>query len=306
MKRQLLAFALGSILLSPATALSADLVGIMKAQTANEHGSIFAKGIMAAGQSLSGAEFVLNDAENDIGKQISQAETMINRGAKVLAIEPVSAEGSQVIASMGKERGVKVFTFNSKFADPSQAVTFIGADNALMGRAQMEFTAEKLGGKGNIVIINGPMGHSAQIGRSDGYKEVLAKYPELKVIREGSADWVSDKAVSLMENYLQSGEQIDAVVAQNDDMAQGAAIAVEDAGKKDSVLISGIDGLSLGIGMVDKGQIQLSVEQGTQCQIDAIVKVASDLLQDKAVDAEYVCSANLITKENVEQFKTAQ
>lgn len=303
MTRMNAVFALGMLMTMTGAGQAADLVGIMKAQTANEHGSLFAKGIMEAGKSLTGAEFVLNDAENDIGKQISQAETMINRGAKVLAVEPVSAEGSQVIASMGRERGIKVFTFNSKFQDPSQAATFVGADNEAMGRDQMEFTAEKLKGRGNVVVIDGAMGHAAQIGRTAGYKAVLAKYPDMKIIREGSADWVSEKAVSLMENYLQSGEPIDAVVAQNDDMAQGAAIAIEDAGKKDGIVVSGIDGLSLGVGLVEKGQTQLSVEQGTKCQVDTIVQVVSDLLQSKEVKPEYVCAANLITAENVAQFK---
>lgn len=280
-----------------------DLVGILKAQTANEHGAKFADGIMAASKKLEGVKFVMNDAENDVGKQISQAETMINDGAKVLAIEPASKDGAQVIAKMGKDHNVKVFTFNSRLADQNQVETFIGADNVAMGKDQMEFTAKKLNGKGNIVIIDGAMGHPAQIDRTDGYKAVLAKFPDIHVVREGSADWTSGKAVTLMENYLQSGEKIDAVVAQNDDEAKGASTAITDAGKSGQILISGIDGLSLGINMVAKGTTALTVEQGTQCQIDTIISVTKDLLASKTVQPEYICKANLITADNVAQWK---
>lgn len=140
---------------SAGLASAEDIVGILKAQTANEHGAKFADGIMAASKKLDGVKFVMNDAENDVGKQISQAETMINNGAKVLAMEPASKDGAQVIAKMGKDHNVKVFTFNSKLADQSQVETFIGADNIAMGRDQMEFTAKKLNGKGNVVIIDG-------------------------------------------------------------------------------------------------------------------------------------------------------
>lgn len=280
-----------------------DIVGILKAQTANEHGAKFADGIMTASKKLEGVKFVMNDAENDVGKQISQAETMINNGAKVLAIEPASKDGAQVIAKMGKDHNVKVFTFNSRLADQTQVETFIGADNVAMGQDQMEFTAKKLNGKGNIVIIDGAMGHPAQIDRTEGYKAVLAKYPDIHVIREGSADWTSAKAVTLMENYLQSGEPINAVVAQNDDEAQGASAAITDAGKQGKILVSGIDGLSLGINMVAKGTTALTVEQGTQCQIDTIAEVTKDLLTGKTVKSEYICKSNLITADNVAQWK---
>lgn len=288
---------------SAGVARAEDVVGILKAQTANEHGAKFADGIMAASKKLDGVRFVMNDAENDVGKQISQAETMINNGAKVLAVEPASKDGAQVIAKMGKDHNVKVFTFNSKLADQSQVETFIGADNIAMGEDQMEFTAKKLNGKGNVVIIDGAMGHPAQLDRTDGYKAVLAKYPDIHVIREGSADWTSSKAVTLMENYLQSGEPIDAVVAQNDDEAQGASTAIMDAGKQGKILVSGIDGLSLGINMVAKGTTALTVEQGTQCQIDTIVDVTRSLLAGSSVKPEYICKANLITADTVAQWK---
>ena len=280
-----------------------DVVGILKAQTANEHGAMFANAIEAAGSARKDLDFVMNDAENDLAKQISQAETMINRGAKVLAIEPVSADGSQVIAEMAAERGAKVFTFNARFSDQSKASSFVGADNALMGRAQMEFTADKLGGKGNIVVLHGAMGHGAQVGREDGYKQVLAKFPGIKIVREGTAEWSADKAVTLMENFIQSGETINAVVAQNDDMAKGAAVAAIDAGLRDKIVVSGIDGLSFGVNLVSDGTIDLSVEQGTQCQVDNIISVAAALATGNPVESEILCDANLITKENVSEWK---
>ena len=114
--------------------------------------------------------------------------------------------------------------------------------------------ADKLGGKGNIVVLQGPLGQSGELDRTKGIENVLAKYPDIKILAKDTANWKRDEAVNKMKNWISSfGGQINGVVAENDDMGLGALQALTEA--RQAMPIVGIDGIEDGLNAVKSGEV---------------------------------------------------
>ena len=167
----------------------------------------------------------------------------------------------------------------------------------------MQCMADELGGKGNIVVILGPTSHSAQLDRSQGIEEVLANYPDIKIVAEQTANWDRAEAMTLMENWLQMGDQIDGVVAQNDEMAIGALKAIQAAGMEDSIKVVGIDAIADALALVKSEEMIGTVYQDAVGQGAGAVEAAVKAVKGEAVEKETLIPYVLITKENVAEWK---
>src|SRR5581483_4622271 len=117
-------------------------------------------------------------------------------------------------------------------------------------------------GKGNVAMMHGFMGQAAQIKRDQGAKEVLAKNPGLNLIAQQTAEWDRAKAMSLMENWIQSyGGKLNAVFAQNDEMAMGALLALAQSPLKGKVIVVGVDAIPDALAAVRDGRLDATVFQ---------------------------------------------
>lgn len=160
--------------------------------------------------------------------------------------------------------------------------------------------ADHLGGKGNIVILQGPLGQSGELDRTKGINNVLAKYPDIKVLAKDTANWKRDEAVNKMKNWISGfGPQINAVVSENDDMGLGALQALKESGRTD-VPIVGIDGIEDGLNAVKSGEfIGTSLQNGT-VELSAGLAVANALAKKEQVNTKPVYVMPAITKDNVD------
>jgi inositol transport system substrate-binding protein len=169
---------------------------------------------------------------------------------------------------------------------------------------QMQYLAEKMGGKGSIVILLGDLANNSTTNRTKGVKEVLARYPGIKVDQEQTGVWLRDKGMTLVNDWLTQGREFNAVVANNDEMAIGAAMALNQAGvAKGSVLIAGVDGTPDGLRAVQRGELAVSVFQDAKGQADGSVETAVKMANKQPVDAAVWIPYRLITPETVAQFK---
>ena len=167
----------------------------------------------------------------------------------------------------------------------------------------MEYIAKRLNGKGNVVMMHGFMGQAAQIKRDQGAKEVLAKNPGLKLLAEQTAEWDRAKAMTLMENWIQShGAKINAVFAQNDEMAMGALMALEQAHLKDKVVVVGVDSIADALQAVTDGRLDATVFQDAKGQADAAVETALKIVRKQPYEKQVYIPFRLVTKENVAGF----
>lgn len=249
-----------------------------------------------------GVELTVNDAAQDVNKQISQIETAVNQGIDGIIIEPVSVDGILPAVKTAKEAGVTVVIVNQQISDPSAADCYVGVSNADGGEMEMTKAAEDIGGAGNVAFLYGPMGSDAQLGRLEGYKRVLDKNPDIKVAFESTAEWDTAKALTLVENWLQANKDLKAIVAQNDGMALGALKAIEDAKLQDSIKVYGLDATPDALQAVKDGRLAATVSQSTTAQGTEAMKACYAIANGETRDAEILVDFTLITKDNVGDF----
>ena len=244
-------------------------------------------------------ELVWNSANLDVSTQASQIDSMINQGVDAIIVVPVQADslGPQVAAA--KEKGIPLVPVNASLNSKDVAGN-VQPNDVAAGAQEMQMMADHLGGKGNIVVLQGPLGQSGEIDRTKGIKQVLAKYPDIKILAMDTANWKRDEAVNKMKNWISGfGPQINAVVAENDDMGLGALQALKESGRSD-VPIVGIDGIEDGLNAVKSGEfIGTSLQNGT-VELSSGLAVANALAKKEDVDTKPVYIMPAITKANVD------
>jgi ribose transport system substrate-binding protein/inositol transport system substrate-binding protein len=256
---------------------------------------------MTEAAKAAGADLIINEGGNDINKQISQIESGVNQKVNALIIEPVSVDGVIPAVEKAEKAGVKCIIFNQKISDPSKATTFVGVSNDTLGALEMSRAVKDLDGKGNVALLLGPMGSDGQIGRSKGYADVIAKNPGVKVVFEETANWTTEEALKLTENWLQTGTTINAVVAQNDGMALGAVKAIEDKGLGSKIKVYGLDAVPDALKAVKEGRLTVSVSQATERQSQMAIDIAMKLYKGESVPKENLVEGEVIDKSNVDK-----
>jgi ribose transport system substrate-binding protein len=244
-------------------------------------------------------ELVWNSANNDVSTQASQVDSLINQGVSAIIVVPVQADSLGPQIATAKAKNIPLLAVNAAL-NSSDLAGNVQPDDVAAGAQEMQMMADRLGGKGNIVVLQGPLGGSGEINRGKGIDQVLAKYPDIKVLAKDTANWKRDEAVNKMKNWISSfGPQINGVVSQNDDMGLGALQALKEANRA-GVPIVGIDGIEDGLNAVKSGEfIGTSLQNGT-VELSAGLAVADALVhkQDVKKDPVYVMPA--ITKDNVD------
>jgi ribose transport system substrate-binding protein len=244
-------------------------------------------------------ELVWNSANLDVATQANQVDSMVNQGVDAIIVVPIQADSLGPQVATAKSKGIPLVAVNAALNNPDVAGS-VQPDDVAAGMQEMQMMADHLGGKGNIVILQGPLGQSGELDRSKGIEQVLAKYPEIKVLAKDTANWKRDEAVNKMKNWISGfGPQINAVVSENDDMGLGALQALKESGRTD-VPIVGIDGIEDGLNAVKSGEfIGTSLQNGT-VELSAGLAVANALAKKEQVNTKPVYKMPAITKDNVD------
>jgi inositol transport system substrate-binding protein len=243
-----------------------------------------------------------SDGQGNADNQISQVQDFIARGVDAIILNPYDKEGSAHAVDLAIQAHKPIVVVNAIVSNLQKANAYVGSEDAEAGRIEAQRIMDILHGKGNVVIIHGPNGHSAEVQRSEGIKEVLTKYPDVKVVAEQTANWDRAQALNLMENWLASGQKIDAVLAQNDEMALGALKAVQAAGKQNDIAVIGIDAIPDALKAVQDGKMVGTVFQDAKGQGTMAVDMAVQLAQGKTVQHDNYIPFQLVTKTNVADF----
>ena len=248
-----------------------------------------------------GAELIIVDAESSALKQIEQVESFIAQKVDVIILNPCEYEASSAAVTKALAASIPIVNVNS--ATKIQPTAFVGSNDLESGRIAMKFIAEKLNGKGNVLMIQGINGQAAQIQREQGAKEVLQEYPGLSMMAQQSASWDRAKSMDLMQNWIQSyGSKINAVFAQNDEMGLGAVRALQDAGLKDKVIVVSIDAIDDALRAVKKGDLDATVFQDARKQGAGAIETAVKIAKKQNVDKELLIPFKLITKMEVAAY----
>src|SRR5580698_7651184 len=171
----------------------------------------------------------------------------------------------------------------------------------------MEELGKAMGGKGNLVILIGELSDEPAHGRTDGIKQVVKEqFPIIKVTREQTAHWKRESGKTIMEDWLASGQQIDGVAANNDEIALGALQAIKAARKIGKIPVGGTDGTHDALQSMDKGELNNTVFQDPVGQGNEAVNAAYLLVKKepnpKVVDGVIWIPYQKVTKENYKTF----
>ncbi|WP_047286175.1 MULTISPECIES: sugar ABC transporter substrate-binding protein [Pseudomonas] len=296
-----------SLLLASGTALADLKIGVSMSQFDDTWLTYLRESMDQKAKSLpEGVKLQFEDARSDVVKQLSQVENFISQKVDAIVVNPVDTAATRKITEAAVKAGIPLVYVNRRPDDlnlPKGVVT-VASNDLEAGKMQMQYLADKMGGKGNIVILLGDLANNSTTNRTKGVKEVLAQYPGIKVDQEQTGVWLRDKGMTLVNDWLTQGRQFDAVVSNNDEMAIGAAMALKQAGvEKGSVLIAGVDGTPDGLRAVKKGDLALSVFQDAKGQADGSIDTAVKMIKHEPVEPAVWVPYRLITPENVDQFK---
>ena len=251
-------------------------------------------------------ELISLDGLSDPQKQVSQGETLIQQGVDVIALNGISVEGCAPIVEAANAANIPIFTMIGPVSNQDKALTLVGSDHEESGEIEMRMLASDFDGKAKIAVIEGPLGHSAQIGRLAGYEKVMEEYPEIEIVVQNTANWQRDEAMSLVENWLQTGVEFDAIASENDNMALGAIKALEDAGLQDKIKVYGVDGDDDALQAVKEGRQAGTVLQSAKGQAEMAFKVIDMIKEGKTaeIDPDSLVPFIGVTTENVDEIIT--
>ncbi len=249
-----------------------------------------------------GVKLVVNDAQRSPERQIQQVENFIAQQVDAIILNPCEVEASTPAVDKALAAGIPIVNVNSETKTPPTA--FVGSRDEQSAELAMQYIAKRLGGKGEVVMMHGYMGQAAQIKRDAGARAVLAKTPGLHLLADQTAEWDRAKAISLMENWIQAyGDRINAVFAQNDEMAMGALLALEQAHKKDKVIVVGVDAIADALEAVKQSRLDATVFQDAQAQGRQAVETALKIIRKQPFAKETYIPFRLVTKENVAEYR---
>jgi len=180
-------------------------------------------------------DVVVQSKTEDVQQQIADVKNFINQGVSAIIVNPNSPTAFSPTFAQAKKAGILVFAADGEVA--SKDATFVGIDQKEWASTSAEWLAKQLGGKGNIVTINGIAGHPANQARVAGYKATFAKYPGIHVLNEANGDWDEAKAQQVTKTLLATYPDLQGVWTQ-DGQASGVWRAMVDA-KKQSLPTTG-------------------------------------------------------------------
>jgi len=219
-------------------------------------------------------DLTIVDAKNDTARQVGQVENFLAQKVDAIVILPVDTAATGPMTKAVTAAKIPLVYVNRKPDNLPKGVLYCGSDSIDAGKFVGEEVVKALGGKGNVVILMGELQNEAAIKRTEGVKEVLKKSPGIKIIREQTGNWQRTEGRTIMENWLASGDKIDAVASNNDEMALGAVMAIKAAGKLGKIYVGGTDGSPDALDSLEKGELNMTVFQDPVGQGEGAVEGA--------------------------------
>ncbi|MGW0905552.1 ABC transporter permease/substrate-binding protein [Streptomyces sp. NPDC002853] len=247
-----------------------------------------------------GIDLTVTDAQNDASQQTNQLQNFTGEGMKSIIVNPVDSDAVGPAVRGANKSDIPVIAAD-RGVNKAKAATLVASDNVAGGKLAAKTLAEKLGGKGKIVTLQGVAGTSASRERGKGFAEGIKEYPGIKVVASQPADFDRTKGLDVMTNLMQSNPGIDGVFAENDEMALGAAKALGGKAGK-SVSVVGFDGTPDGLQAVEAGTLYASVAQQPKELGRIAVRNAVKAARGKDVETMVKVPVKVVTKKNVADF----
>lgn len=250
------------------------------------------------------------DAQGAVDKQLSQVQSFVNGKVDVIIVNPVDTQGTKNMSEAARAAKIPLIYLNRLPSDSKMGngVSYIGSDEVEAGRLQMQYLADMVKDRKsvNVAIMKGLLSNDATRFRTQGAKEVIAKHPNMHVTLEDTAKWMREDGMNLMNNWILSGDKIDILSANADEMAIGAAMAIKSNGMKvgKDILVGGTDGGPNGLQSIKSGLLTVTVFQDAKSQAYGAVDMAEKTAKGEAPKDINFIPFKLVTPKNYQQFMT--
>ncbi|HBB9999584.1 ribose ABC transporter substrate-binding protein RbsB [Vibrio parahaemolyticus] len=239
-----------------------------------------------------GYDLIVLDSQNDPSKELSNIEDLTIRGVKAILINPTDSDAVSNAIRMANRSNIPVLTLD-RGASRGEVVSHIASDNVVGGEMAGHYIMEKVGEKAKVIQLEGIAGTSAARERGEGFMTAV-KGSAMELLASQPADFDRTKGLNVMENLLAANPDVQAVFAQNDEMALGALRAVQASGK--NVMIVGFDGTEDGIAAVNRGKLAATIAQQPDLIGALGVETADKVLKGEKVDEYIPVPLKVVTK----------
>ncbi|WP_288679862.1 ABC transporter substrate-binding protein [uncultured Brachyspira sp.] len=263
----------------------------------NQYFVVMAEAFEEAGKSI-GAEIFTADAGHDVVKQISDVEDLLQRDIDILIINPTDSQGIRNAVVAAKQKGVIVVAVDAQAEGGIDS--FVGSKNYDAGYLAGEHLAKTLNGSGEVAILDGiPVVPILE--RVKGFREAIAKYPNIKIVALQNGRQERDYALTVAENMIQANPNLKGIFSVNDEGSLGVLRAIQSS-EKDIKLVS-VDGNPEAIEAIKSGNIFIgTAAQFPRDQVRVGIGIALAKYWGAHIPEEIPIPVELITKENAEGF----
>ncbi|OAT48550.1 ribose ABC transporter substrate-binding protein RbsB [Proteus hauseri] len=240
-----------------------------------------------------GYDLVVLDSMDNPAKELANVQDLTVKGTRLMLINPTDSDAVGNAVIMANKANIPVITLD-RVANKGDVVSHVASDNRLGGKMAGDYIADKIGNDAKVIQLEGITGTSASRERGDGFKQAVDAH-KINVLASQPADFDRTKGLNVMQNLLTAYPAVQAVFAQNDEMALGALRALQTAGRTD-VLVIGFDGTNDGIKAVNRGVLGATIAQRPD-QIGIIgIQTADKILKGEKVDATIPVELELVIK----------
>ncbi|MBB4570857.1 sugar ABC transporter substrate-binding protein [Rhizobium leucaenae] len=296
------------VLVLSSQAYAADRIGVSMGFLTTNFQTLIANGMQDYAKTK-GIDLQVEDAANDVNKQLDQVRNFAAGGVSAIIVDPVDSDGTPAMSKIAEEAGIPLIYVNIQPTDLSslgKKQAFVGSNETESGTLQTKEVCRMLGGKGDVVIMVGDLTSQAARQRTADVHDVLnaGECSGIKVLREQVGNWSRVDGADLVSNWLTSGLKFDAVIANNDEMALGAIAALKSAGSStDKTLVAGIDATPDALQAMKAGDLKVTVFQDAKAQGRGAVDTALKAIKGDQIDREVWIPFKLVTNENMGQFE---
>ncbi len=311
MKKYVFVAAVAMTAIMSSSAMAAK-IGVSMAKFDDNFLTVLRNGMIAQAKGMPGVEIQVEDAGNDVAKQLDQIKNFVASGVDAIIVNPVDTSATQAMtdaAAAGKKPLVYVNRqpINVDTLPANQA--FVASNEADSGTLETKEVCRifKAAGKkeANVYVIMGELSNQAAVQRTKDIEDVIAT-PDcnfIKIIDKQTSNWNRDEAQNLMTNWLSSGKKFDGVIANNDESAIGAIQALK-AAKVDlkTVVVGGVDATQDALASMKGGDLSVTVFQDAAGQGAGALDAALKLAKGEKVDRKVYVPFKLVTPANMADF----
>jgi ABC-type sugar transport system substrate-binding protein len=309
MKRLLLAFAATTML---TTGAWAETIGVSMARFDDNFLTVLRNGMDEYAKSQEGVTLQIEDAQNDVSKQLSQIQNFIASGVDAIIVNPVDTDATVAMSQAAEQAGIPLVYVNREPVNVDQLPdnqAFVASDERESGTLETQEVCRLLKEQGKtearILVMMGELSNQAARQRTQDIKDVIAT-PEcsfMKIVEEQTANWYRTEATDLMNNWLSAGVKFDAFISNNDEMAIGGIAAMKAAGlSMKDIIVGGVDATQDALAAMQAGDLDVTVFQNAAGQGKGAVDTALKLANGETVESFVWVPFELVTPANMAEY----